>query len=360
MRAVWSIPGVGAVHPRIDRVVIVSTAPVGFLKKYLPISALKQASHAFEVHSYGGPDPRLRSRIVMVGAGTSAPLTLLKQHKHRLGRYRITLAELAFDVKASTVEDAHARFLALIALLDKPWHRRRHLRSIQIPNAAARPAGYLPDFPTIYYEERRSSVAMKWYGRREKLAGGAFGQDLCVRLEWTLKGIAALRRHLGGNKIDDLLTADLNAFLKRNLRLRRVDYVALGKLFCGAKITRPPHTGKPGPHRAIIDQWDDPDYRAWRAAFLFLRVLGYREEDKLGDWALWICQNSPAQIRGYCRELRDGNRRPRQGRPRNRPKYRRSISDYQIDRCFQRVELTKIQRTRIIIPASPKSSSITH
>ena len=294
----------------------------------------------------------------MVGAETSAPLTLLKQREHFLRGYRITQLELAFDVKTSSIEDTHASFHALIGLLDKPWHQRRHLWSVQKPGATP-PAGYLPDFPTIYYEKRDSSVAMKCYGRHEKLPGGTFGPRLCVRLEWTLKR-AALARHLGGNKINDLLTVDLNAFLKRNLRLRRVDHVAFGKLFCRAKIARPLRSGKQGRHRYVINRWNNPDYRAWRAAFLVLRVLAYREEDKLGDWASSICENSPAQIRGYCRELRDGNHRPRRGRPRNPPTHRRSISDYQIDRCFQRIELIKIQRTRIIIPASPKSSSITH
>jgi hypothetical protein len=36
---------------------------------------------------------------------------------------------------------------------------------------------------------------------------------------------------------EDLLTTDLNAFLKRNIRLERVDHLALGNLFCGIKIT---------------------------------------------------------------------------------------------------------------------------
>ena len=46
-------------HPCIDRVVIVSTASVGSLKKLLPLAVLKRAFHSFDVLTYDGPDPRL-------------------------------------------------------------------------------------------------------------------------------------------------------------------------------------------------------------------------------------------------------------------------------------------------------------
>ena len=62
------------------------------------------------------------------------------QHERLLRRYRITQLELAFDVKACSIEDARARFLALIALLDKSWHQRGHLWSVQ---NRVRPAGRL-------------------------------------------------------------------------------------------------------------------------------------------------------------------------------------------------------------------------
>ena len=56
-------------HPCIDRVVIVSTASVGSLKTLLPLPILERGFHSFEILTYRGPDPRLRSRIVAVGAG---------------------------------------------------------------------------------------------------------------------------------------------------------------------------------------------------------------------------------------------------------------------------------------------------
>ena len=84
--------------------------------------------------------------------------------------------------------------------------------------------------PTIYFEGRKSSVALKAYMRQRKLPSGDFGGKH-VRLEWTLSRKQAITRHLGGNKIKDLLTANLGAFLDRNLRCEKVDVVALGKLF---------------------------------------------------------------------------------------------------------------------------------
>ena len=69
MQPAWRIPGVGVIHPCIDRVDIVSTASVGSLKTLLPLAILKRGFHSFDILTYDGPDPRLRSRIVAVGAG---------------------------------------------------------------------------------------------------------------------------------------------------------------------------------------------------------------------------------------------------------------------------------------------------
>src|SRR5262249_14350370 len=139
--------------------------------------------------------------------------------------------------------------------------------------------------------------------------------------------LARQTRHLGGNQIHHLATADLNAFLKRNLRLERVDHVALGNLLCPPRRILPNAQGP----------WNDPDYRAKRAAFLALRILAAREADKFGDWeAAWrTCRDSPAQIRGYLRGLRDGKCPRKRGRPKHKPRYRRPITDYRIDTCFQ-------------------------
>jgi hypothetical protein len=138
---------------------------------------------------------------------------------------------------------------------------------------------------TFYLEDRKSRVNLKCYIRPEKLTAGGFS-GLIVRLEWTLTGTRALTRHSGGNQINDLMTADLNAFLERNIRLERVDHVAFGKLFRGVKSTGTRDRSRPliGKAASMVEQWDDPKYRAERAAHLVLRALAYRELDKFASW----------------------------------------------------------------------------
>jgi hypothetical protein len=269
MQPAWRIPGVGVIHPCIDRVVIVSTASVGSLKTLLPLAILKRGFHSFDILTYDGPDPRLRSRIVAVGAGNGQVWQLFKRHEHRLKRYWVTQVELAFDVRNCFVEDVQPRLLALTARLDKRWQQRGHLHLMSKPGARVS-SGYLPGMPTIYYEDRRSSVSMKCYCRRAKLPGGRFGACI-IRLEWMLKGKPALVRHLGGNQITDLIAADFDAFLESNLRLARVDHVAVGKLFKVRRRTNHAQSMGHGAASPIFKQWIDPKYRARRAAFLVVK-----------------------------------------------------------------------------------------
>jgi hypothetical protein len=339
----WSIPGVGVLHPSYDRVVIVSSRSVGELYVHLPIATLRRASHSFDVLTYNGPDPRLRSRIVLVGSQILNPLQILAAHEAALGSYRITQAEIAFDAPTASIDEARKRLVALVAQLNKRRHQRGFLRSVHKPDKTP-PAGKVSE-PTIYLEDRKSGVNLKCYLRLRKLASGGFGK-LCLRLEWTLTGKPTLTRHLGGNQLKHLLGADLNAFLKRNLRLERVDHVALGYLFCRTKIPSSRGRNTPvavGKAVTLKQQWNDPDYRAERAAFLVLRWLAYREDERgrFADWeqALWICRESPIQIRGYLRELRDG-KRSRRGRPKNKSRIpRRAITDYKINACFRPIQL---------------------
>ena len=70
----YAIPGVGTVRAGFDRVRIVSSASVGALKKTLPIEALEEASHLFNITTYKGPNPGLRSVLTIICAGNDAPL----------------------------------------------------------------------------------------------------------------------------------------------------------------------------------------------------------------------------------------------------------------------------------------------
>ena len=324
----WSIPGVGPLQPCFDRVEIVSSAPVGKLKRLLPIVDLELACHSFELRTYTGPDPQLRSRIVIVGSHTANPWPILAKHEADLDRYGITRAEIAFDVEAASIDAARDRLFALVRQLGKRRHQRGHILSVHKPDDTP-PPGCVAE-PTFYLEGRKGSVGLKCYVRHQKQPGGRFG-GLCVRLEWTLTGKGALTRHLGGNCINHLATADLNAFLKRNLRLERVDHAALGNLLFRPRRI-PPNAQPP---------WNDPDYRPKRAAFLVLLLRSVRSTNSATRLSRGgHVETSPAQIRGYLKDLREGKRPPKRGRPKDKSRYRpiteyRPITDYRIDRCFQ-------------------------
>jgi hypothetical protein len=353
----WSIPGVGELRPGFDKVRIVSSAKVSALKALLPIDDLKRASHEADVVTHPGKDPRLRSTVWFVGADSSSPCQFLAAREAVLASYRVVEAEIAFDAAAKSDDDARKKLFVLVGLLAKPRHFRKYLLMVHKPEQKPKP-GYMAE-PTFYFEDRRSRVALKCYCRYVKLQGGGFGAP-CVRIEWTLKGKAAIDRHLGGNKIKDLLKADLNKFLKDNLRLEKVDHVALGKLLQGAKLG-----GKSPPDlpsftsKNVTEQFEDPDFRSWRVAHIALRGLAAREEAKFGDWeqAVRTCQNSPAQIRGFLRRsqrierLRSGRSLltakqrkglRRRGRPKQGRRHRRAISDYRINACFSPIQLQPV------------------
>jgi hypothetical protein len=339
----WAIPNVGTLRPCFDRVVIVSRTPVGILKARLPLQILREVSHSFHITTYMGQHPGLRSAITLVCAQDHRPLQILAEHKALLWDHRVVEVEIAFDVVADAVSAAQEGLVALVGQIVKPRHQRRHVRAEHHPDQTPPPG--CTRGPTFYLEDRKSGVKLKAYVRLRKLPGGGFG-DEHVRLEWTLSRKPAVVRHVGGNKIDDLLTADLGKFIDRNLRLEQVDRVKLGYLLAGIparrrkKLQNPPASNRP----TILEHLRDPDYRARRRAGALSRWLANREETKFADYeqALWVCQHSPAQIRGYLKEVRDGRRPRKRGRPRNVPRRVRRITDYHIDSCFRRIKPSRV------------------
>jgi hypothetical protein len=345
-RVRWSIPGVGELRPCIDRVQILSTRPVGFLNHVLKSELrLQEVGHSVNVVTYKGDHPRFQSDVPVVCAQNHAPLQLLADHEAELGHYSIITVEVAFDVIGGVAGSAPEGQRAAIGQIRKPRHRRRYLQSVHKPNQAPR-RGCVPE-PTFYYEERGAGVGLKTYVRQRKLPGGGFG-DEHLRLEWTLNRKAALDRYFGGNQIGHLLQTDLNAFLERHIRLERVDHVALGYVFRGISPKRRPSAPliePDGNGLSIRDHYRDREYRARRVAFLVLRRLAYcefKDDPEAWDRVLWTCQNSPAQIRGYLKELRDGGRRRGRGRPRHVPPGVRLINDYLIEQCFKPITLVPV------------------
>jgi len=339
----WAIPNVGTLRPCFDRVVIVSRTPVGILNTRLPLQILRKVSHSFHITTYKGQHPWLRSVITLVCAQDHRPLQILAERKALLGDHRVVEVEIAFDVVADAASGAQEGLVALVGQIVKPRHQRRHIRAEYHPDQTPPPG--CTRGPTFYFEDRKSGVKLKAYVRLRKLPGGGF-DDEHVRLEWTLSRKPAVVRHVGGNKIEDLLTADLGEFMERNLRLEEVNHVKLGYLLGGIPSRRrkkpqnPPASNRP----TILDQLRDADYRARQRAGVLSRRLANREEKKFADYeqALWVCQHSPAQIRGYLKELRDGGHPRKRGRPRNVPRRERPITDYQIDSCFRRIKPLRV------------------
>src|SRR5262249_6794399 len=210
----WAIPNVGKFRPCFDRVVIVSCTPVGILKTRLPLQILREVSHSFHITTYTGQHPWLRSVITLVCAHDHRPLQILAEHKALLGGHSVMEVEIAFDVVADAVGDAQQGLRALVGQIVKPRHQRRHVRVAHQQDQTPPPG--CTSGPTFYLEDRKSGVKLKAYVRLRKLAGGGF-DDEHVRLEWTLSRKPAVVRAVGGNKIEDLLTADLGNFMERNL-----------------------------------------------------------------------------------------------------------------------------------------------
>jgi hypothetical protein len=322
-------PKVTALRRSYDKIEIVSTAFPGFLWKKLPIKQLRRKCHSCDIQEID--NPYYHSRIILVCTAKGRALKLLKQAERCLLGYAVTVAEVAADAHASSEDRARANHLASIETVSK----RRAVRGyvdIQFDESKDPPPGIISG-PTIYYEHASSTVAFKSYCRREKAAYGQFKTQAVTRFEWTLKS-SAIKTHLGGNQIDDLLNANLRTFVHKHMKLERVDYAAVGKLLA-PKVARP-------------HKWpaNDPDYWARLAAYRLLRFYWYKEIDKCPkcsadatcgrhQLALRVWQQSPAHIRGFLHRQRTGVRVRKLGRPRKRRRQARpDITLYQISRCF--------------------------
>jgi hypothetical protein len=311
-----------------------------------------------------------RSAIRVSGTDDLSPWHLLAKNAHALGSYRIVQVEIAFDVDAGSEQDARNKLDSLVQLLAKPRHYREYLLAVNKPEQKPR-RGCMPE-PTFYFEDRASSVALKCYCRYLKQKEGRFAGP-CVRLEWTLTGKKSIERHLGGNKISNLLGADLNKFVEKNLRLESADHAALDRLIAGLSLgkKRPPKAAT-AQTKGISNKKRRPIPAGIREIGKFQRMLlnfAYREEERqtqcrpsLNDCSgrqdaiFWACRHSPAQMRFYLdrlqrkQQLRQNpslfTRRQKAGfRKRGRPKQftvRRVISNHRIDACFTPIQLIRV------------------
>src|SRR5262249_11051298 len=155
---------------------------LGILMAKLPTQSLRSLSHSLSLVRYNGPDPRLRSRILVVSP-TPDFWAVLARHADILGRYRVTGAEIAWDLPITEGKSGRTPLFELASRLRKRWHKRGHLWSVRTDDVPR--AGCSAD-PTFYFEDRQSNMNLKCYRRSQKLTGGGFGAE-CLRLEWTLK-----------------------------------------------------------------------------------------------------------------------------------------------------------------------------
>ena len=335
----------GRIRCSYDKLEIVSSAWPGWLWKKLPIKELRRVSHSFNIREVD-QNPYYRSRIILVCVpGDRSPLELLMAQEPHLLAYAVTVAEIAADALAGSAKQARDNHFASIGWVSK----RRCVRGkviVAYDDKQEVPEGLI-EGPTLYYEDARSSVAFKSYCRHDKARGGRFSTQPITRWESTLKG-SAIKRYFGGNQLVDLLKADLQAFVARNIRDQRVDYAALGKLLAprsyGRNVARV--TTRRAENKPVRRYIDDPDFWAAQVAYRTLRLHWYKDLEGCTDCtcegpcakhhvALKMWQHSPAMIRGLLDRLRKGERRRKPGRPRKEIVERRwPITSYKINRCF--------------------------
>jgi hypothetical protein len=336
----WAIPGLGRLYPSIDSVQIYSSATVGSVNHNYG-ALLKSLSHTFFVTTNNTNHPGNCSKLTVVGTNDSELWRALRANDALLGTYTVGSVELAFDIEASSQDEARSKVLDVVALLQKPRHVRRQVISVESDQPPG--PGHI-NGPTFYYEDHRSGVRLKCYARYRKLAGARFGAP-CARIEWTLQRKAAVERYLGSNKLDALTQADLNKFVQRHLVLQKVDY---GKLFA---VWSGKHLSQKLPQP--IEWHELTGTRKGRSANAgyalrgklnqLFRKLAYDhsngEENFMSTWHLW--RNSPAQLRGWLMKQATKRTRLKKGRPKKSKTFRRSITRHRVNQCFRRVHLVK-------------------
>jgi hypothetical protein len=335
----WAIPGLGPLHPSIDSVHFYSSATVGTLNyAYRPL--LKRLSHTFAVTANNQPGNR--SQLNVVGTNDPALWRELRAKDAHLGRYTVGSVELAYDIEASSEDDARSKVLEIVSLVHKRWHVRRQVIPVQA-NQIPFP-GHI-NGPTFYYEDRRSGVRLKCYARYRKLPVDSFG-EACARIEWTLQRKEAVERYLGSNKLKGLVQADLNSFIQRHLVLRMVDYGKLFAVWSGSRLTSNQQQPK-SLHQltgTLKQRLTNPDFRLKRKLDQLFRKLAYDHSSGPGDftnaWHLW--RSSPAQLRGWLMNMGTKPKRLKTGRPKKTKTHRRTISRHRVNQCFRRVHLVQV------------------
>jgi len=298
-----TISHLGAAYIDFDQVTLGSTVQPAQLRADLPMAELKAALFRFGVYD-SPPNGYYWSEIRATCTTGGGGLAALLPYAALLGRHAATEVEVAVDFPCNSAKATAEMLPRVVGQLDKRYHRRGQLRVEVDLMQNNLPRGCLP-LPTFYFEDPWARTRLKVYGRERKCSGGDL-DGYVVRVEWTLRGDAISNQlRLGGRQVQELHGADLADFVRRNLIQAEVDHSRLGRLFLSRGQLQRLGRQKADP-RFVPDGMTAKDYWAMRAGMHFLYVRAVRDVDRLGgeEWAIQVAQNSPAQVRGYLKELR--------------------------------------------------------
>lgn len=301
-----TIPGAGMFRTTFDQITIYADVDKATLVKALPEAELSALGHAFRLEHVRG---KHATRIKLICLPDRQALKLLKRYERHLGTYRVTSAEIAADDYdcGNDVARAKAKRDALFKVMGKRNHQRGYLTAIDRHKDGNQPTpnqlkkhGLIAGEFTVYFEDEGADLGLKVYLRREKLARKRHS-DVGCRIEFTLARSRAVRLHLGGDQLDDLLTANLPALFKRHLHVEEVDFERLGRLFSPKTVDRPRPAGRREAASWVTRQMDDAAYRARRAAHHVIKVLDQADWVKPPHRGEDILHRSPAHIKGLLR-----------------------------------------------------------
>lgn len=343
------IPNVATLQVGYDRLRFVSSVERDTLKEGLYVTGIQDLAHHIRIESLKRWSRPYCTEVELTCVDWAKVLLILAQNASLLGTYNFTKVEVACDAPIETVSDTKAQIEAraiisgMIANIGKPRASRKHF-------VAAREGAKelfdeaVPGLPTFYTEDRRSSVALKFYARFQKARGGKLRKDrILARMEITFSRSSTIKAKFGGSQIEDLLRADLPGIVMKQLTLEEVDYVELGRLLSRlqpiTKTTRTRTAKSSTRHPYVIDD----NYLEQRRALAFLRSRATSNSGRLNykrkriakhrdqtaeewDQALEVGLTSPIEIRGHLNELR---------------KKHPSITPYRIKKCFKRKKWRK-------------------
>jgi hypothetical protein len=146
---------------------------------------------------------------------------------------------------------------------------------------------------------------LKVYLRREKLAERQHG-DVGCRIELTLARNRSVRLHLGGDQLDDLITARLPALFKRHMYLEELNFERLGRLLSPKTVTRQQRANQRKTASRIAHRMESEAHRARRVAHHMIKALDQADRRKPLCRGEDLLGTSPAHIRGLLRRYFTG------------------------------------------------------